>query len=347
MQPQIRSAALAGYREICASLGLDPIAMMQAEGLDPTCLNDPDRRVAVDSLFRLFERTAQVANAPDLGLRLAAARPFSIMGPLSLAARDEPTVRGAFQVMIRYLHVHNEGVHIRLSEAEGMATVDFILTHGKPMAMPVSERNGRRRRRQDPEGLPRRLVDAATRPVRARRAEGHPTPAQVLRCVRSSCSQSGTALHMRSADLDLPNRMSDAGLAPYGRRYLKELVERADVTLADRVRHLILLEISSGRCSVERVAQSLGVTRRTLHRQLADQQTTYSELFTSVREELALRYVVHTHRSLHEIAEVLGYSELSAFSRWYKKQFGVCPSASREHADRILPSSVRRSDRSA
>jgi AraC-like DNA-binding protein len=346
MQPQIRSAALEGYREICAALGLDPIAMMRAEGLDPTCLNDPDRRVAVDSLFRLFERTAQVANAPDLGLRLAAARPFSILGPLSLAARDEPTVRGAFQVMIRYLHVHNEGVHIRLSEAEGMATVDFILTHGKPMAVPVSSETA---------------VAVAAKILKAFLG-GSWTPLRVLfehdapKDIRPhrkffGCpvkfTQSGTALHMRSADLDLANRMSDAGLAPYGRRYLKELVERADVTLADRVRHLIRLEISSGRCSVERVAQSLGVTRRTLHRQLADQQTTYSELFTSVREELALRYVVHTQRSLHEIAEVLGYSELSAFSRWYKKQFGVCPSASREHADRILPPSVSRRDQSA
>jgi AraC-like DNA-binding protein len=116
---------------------------------------------------------------------------------------------------------------------------------------------------------------------------------------------------------------------------LKELVERADATLADRVSDLIRLEISSGRCSVERVAQSLGVTRRTLHRQLADEQTTYSELFTSVREELAQRHVVHGRRSLNEIAEVLGYSELSAFSRWYKKQFGVCPSASREQATRL------------
>jgi AraC-like DNA-binding protein len=346
MQPQIRSAALAGYREICASLGLDPIAMMQAEGLDPTCLNDPDRRVAVDSLFRLFERTAQVANAPDLGLRLAAARPFSIMGPLSLAARDEPTVRGAFQVMIRYLHVHNEGVHIRLSEAEGMATVDFILTHGKPMAMPVSSETAVAVAAK----ILKAFLGGSWTPLRVLFEHDAPKdirPQRKFFACPVKFSQSGTALHMRSADLDLPNRMSDAGLAPYGRRYLKELVERADVTLADRVRHLIRLEISSGRCSVERVAQSLGVTRRTLHRQLADQQTTYSELFTSVREELALRYVVHTHRSLHEIAEVLGYSELSAFSRWYKKQFGVCPSASREHAERILPSSVSRSDRSA
>src|SRR5215831_8970838 len=66
MQPQIRSAALQGYREVCASFGLDPIAMMQATGMDPTCLNDPDRRVPAESLFRLIERSAQVANAPDL-----------------------------------------------------------------------------------------------------------------------------------------------------------------------------------------------------------------------------------------------------------------------------------------
>jgi AraC-like DNA-binding protein len=346
MQPQIRSAALEGYREICASLGVDPIAMMRAEGLDPTCLNDPDRRVAVDSLVRLFERTAQVANAPDLGLRLAAARPFSIMGPLSLAARDEPTVRGAFQVMIRYLHVHNEGVHIRMSEADGMATVDFILTHGKPMAVPVSSETAVAVTAK----ILKAFIGSSWTPIRVLFEHDAPKdirPHRQFFGCPVKFSQFGTALHIRSADLDLPNRMSDAGLAPYGRRYLRELVESADVTLADRVGHLIRLEISSGRCSVQRVAQSLGVTRRTLHRQLAEEQTTYSELFTSVRKELALRYVVHTNRSLHEIAEVLGYSELSAFSRWYKKQFGVCPSASREHAESSPAPSVRRASKSA
>jgi AraC-like DNA-binding protein len=333
MQPQIRSAALQGYREICASLGLDPIAMMQSEGLDPTCLNDPDRRVSAESLFRLFERSAQVANAPDLGLRLAGARQFSLLGPLSLAARDEPTVRSAFQVVIRYLHLHNEGVHIRLSEQDGLATIDLLSNVGKSTAVRVSMETA--------VGMAAKILKAflgeSWCPVRVLFEHDAPTdtrPHRLFFGCPVKFRQDGSAVHMRSADLDLPNRLSDAGLAPYARRYLKDLVERADVTLADRVQHLIRLEISSGRCSVQRIAQSLGMNRRTLHRQLAELQTTYTELFTSVREELALRHVTHGDRSLHQVAEVLGYSELSAFSRWYKRQFGICPSAAREQAAR-------------
>jgi len=43
---------------------------------------------------------------------------------------------------------------------------------------------------------------------------------------------------------------------------------------------------------------------------------------TTVRRELAAHYLeVGTH-PLSQVAELLGFSALSAFSRWYKQQFG-------------------------
>jgi AraC-like DNA-binding protein len=88
------------------------------------------------------------------------------------------------------------------------------------------------------------------------------------------------------------------------------------------VRHVVFVLLPSARCSIETVAQHLGVDRRTVHRRLAREDTTFTEVVNAIRRELAAHYVEDGRRPLSQVAELLGFSALSAFSRWYKQQFG-------------------------
>lgn len=92
-----------------------------------------------------------------------------------------------------------------------------------------------------------------------------------------------------------------------------------------RVRELIEVLLPTGHCSIVQVARSLGVDRRTVQRRLAGSGQTFSSLLNAVRAELAERLVPNPRRSLTEIAEALGFSEPSAFSRWFRGQFGCSP----------------------
>jgi AraC-like DNA-binding protein len=69
------------------------------------------------------------------------------------------------------------------------------------------------------------------------------------------------------------------------------------------------------------VAQHLGVDRRTVHRHLARNQETFSSMLDDVRAELAEAYLEGNKRRLTDVADLLGFSELSAFSRWHKRRF--------------------------
>jgi len=80
-----------------------------------------------------------------------------------------------------------------------------------------------------------------------------------------------------------------------------------------------------GRATVEQVAQSLGMTVRALQRQLEDESETFSGLINSVRRELAIRYIEDKQHSLGHVAELLGYSTQTSFTRWFKAEFGVAP----------------------
>ena len=94
------------------------------------------------------------------------------------------------------------------------------------------------------------------------------------------------------------------------------------MTLADKVRWLVRDMLPLGRCSVEKVAQHLGVDRRTVHRHLARSGETFSSLVDDVRGELAEGYLEGNKRRLTDVADLLGFSALSAFSRWHKRHFG-------------------------
>jgi AraC-like DNA-binding protein len=101
---------------------------------------------------------------------------------------------------------------------------------------------------------------------------------------------------------------------------------------------MIWMLLPTGRCSVEQVATHLGRDRRTLHRQLTREGETFSSLLDKVRGELATRYLANPHHPLSEIAGVLGFSELSAFSRWFSRLFECSPSSWRTQPSPIAAS---------
>jgi AraC-like DNA-binding protein len=86
------------------------------------------------------------------------------------------------------------------------------------------------------------------------------------------------------------------------------LVSRPDMMLADKVRWLVREMRPLGRCSVEKVAQHLGVDRRTVHRHLAHSGETFSSLVDEVRAELTEGYLEGNKGRPADVADLLGFS---------------------------------------
>jgi AraC-like DNA-binding protein len=62
-----------------------------------------------------------------------------------------------------------------------------------------------------------------------------------------------------------------------------------------------------------------------LHRRLQERGVSFIELVRASRRDLALQHLAAPHIPLTEIAFLLGYSELSAFSRAFHQWAGVAP----------------------
>jgi AraC-like DNA-binding protein len=109
------------------------------------------------------------------------------------------------------------------------------------------------------------------------------------------------------------------------------LARSDEQTLVSDVKKAIYLSLPSGRASIELVAQSLGINVRSLQRQLAESGDFFSVLVDEVRRELALRYMENPNFSLCRVAELLGYSMPSSFTRWFRAEFGLAPAAWRKN----------------
>ncbi|MER6975622.1 AraC family transcriptional regulator [Streptomyces carpinensis] len=324
MKPLVRNAALSSYVEVSKSLGIDPRSLMMRVGLDPVGLTVQDRWISGVAVAQLLELSAAASRHEDFGLLLAERRRFSNLGPISLVIREEPDVRSALELLVRHEYMYNEMLHSRLSEANGLATLKLSLEPGEAMTA-----------RQSIElavgafhHLLRNFLGTRWQPVSVCFTHSPPADTGTHRRVFGPVVEfdrdfNGIVLY--ADDLNTPNPMSDPLLRTYARQYFESIALSRGATELDRVRDLIEVLLPTGRCSIEQVAGSLGVDRRTVHRHLAASGETFSSLLNATRTQIAEQLVANPRRSLTEISGLLGFSAPSAFSRWFGERFGCSP----------------------
>jgi AraC-like DNA-binding protein len=113
-------------------------------------------------------------------------------------------------------------------------------------------------------------------------------------------------------------------------RYLADLNHGDNVSA--RLKRLLQERLPSGDPSQDELAALLHMTTRSLQRRLAELGTTYRELINQTRHELSLEYLAQRQHSISDIAYLLGFAEVSAFTRAFKRWTGQSPTAWREQA---------------
>ena len=329
--PLVRAASLKNYSEIASACGLDPRRMMVDAGLSPSVLDEPDLMVPADRVGRLLEASAARSGVESFGLRMAETRQLSNLGPVGLVIREQATLRDSLSVLIRYHAALNGALAIMIEEAAGVVVIredvlvggDTAVRQSTELAIGVMLRLMRQVLGSD--WHPRRVcfMHAAPRDTR--------THLRVFgRCVEFGHDFNGIVCSRD--ELDTVNPSADPVMARYAERLLDSTLPPPSTSMLGDVRRTVLLLLPSGRCSIEQVANHLGVVCRTVQRRLSEQGLSFSEVVNAQRLELATRFVTQSDRPLTQIAALLGFAASSGFSRWYQGQFGCSPSQSRTDA---------------
>lgn len=321
----MRWAALIGFPELARSLGLDPERLLGSVGLHMGALADQDTWIPAAPVALVLERAAAESGCDDFAVRLNRWRRFSGLGPIGLVLREEPDLRSALGVLIRYQQAYNGVIDLRLVQAGDLATVEVWLDFDRPV--PV---------RQSLDlttgtliSTIRSLVSADWEPRVV--CFSHPVPADLTAFhqvfgAALRFDQEITGVVFPARDLDAPTVTADPGLRPYARQLLQSLpAPRAEAT-ADQVSSLVEFLLPLGRCSMTSVSQGLGVQPRTLHRRLIAEGQSFSRIVATTRARLASRYLANDRYTLTQISPMLGFATPSAFSTWFRQHFGTSAS---------------------
>ncbi|WP_262265719.1 helix-turn-helix domain-containing protein [Microvirga yunnanensis] len=117
--------------------------------------------------------------------------------------------------------------------------------------------------------------------------------------------------------------------------------------LTEDLRRVLRTELLRDTCSATTVARLFSMHRRTLNRHLRTEGHAFRQVANEVRFEIACELLENTDMGLSQIAAVLRYSELSAFTRAFRRWSGQTPTAwraSHPHARKLrrLSNSLRR-----
>jgi AraC-like DNA-binding protein len=321
----VRSASLTKYSAIARDAGIDPVRTLRDAGLDPACLSTPDLRIPESSFARVLDASARPSASCSLGMRIGEAWQLSDFGALSLYLQHQPTLRDVLAQIERYRHLLSDSVALRVDDTQDVAVLHVMLVTGRahPGREIVELTVGA------VFSLVRAILGAQYRPRGVHFTHAAPADLHVhRRCFGQRVEFDGgfDGIVLARADLDRPNPLADARLARYAQDLLELQPRAGRDALADDVRRAIHILLPQGQRAIEHVGQRLGIAPRTLQRQLERNGASFSSLVDEVRASLAVRYLSQPRHSVSEVADRVGFSEISAFSRWFSAAFGVSPS---------------------
>lgn len=260
---------------------------------------------------------------------LAERRRFSTLGPLSLVLREEPNLRRVLELLTRYERSMNGAIRLRLEEHSDVARVRLWFQFGEPAPADQALSLGA----AVLYGIVSQYIGSNWEPLAVSFGQARP---QHLDTYRRVCGpnlqfdQGFTGLVIRVRDLAVSNPQWDPQLGAYTQHFLESIVSPQAETTAEQVTSLMEFLLPLGKCTMDHVARTLEVDRRTLHRRLSAEDETFSDLLHATRAGWAERYLANSRYSMTDIAHQLGFTASSAFSRWFVQQFGMSPSAWRD-----------------
>lgn len=313
--PMARSAVLDGFEVTARSCGLDIDALLRQAHITPANLRDSDLPVPTASIVTLLEDASFAAGNPSFGLLMAQARRFSVLGPVALIMREQPDLRSAVISLTRLGWAQAEALETALEDDGETAVLTVTLAPEMPrpatqtIELAVAAIVRMLRHFLGADWSPQMLTFSHRRPADTRPYARFLGVTPVFRMERN-------AIVMLSADLNLP--IADADPA-FGQQ-LERLVENASrargTARSQQVAEAIRRMLPTGRCSAPAIADLFGIDRRTLHRWLAAEGESFSTVLDQTRAALCAQYRREGSHSLTEIAGLLGFSSLSAYSRW-------------------------------
>jgi len=339
----ILASAACGLPQFIQHQGGDADRILGKCRMDPEQLAYPTLALNLKQYCEVFEEAARQTQNDNFGLHFGQQFLPQFLGLIGYIGICSDTLEGALRNMCANFALHQQASLLWLSCHGDSCRLDYRVQHS---SIPC--------KRQDAEsslGMFANLIRAALGPhwTPERVEFEHPQP----EAWREHCqafdapvlfARGSNALVFRRADLHQPMPGRDPRLLALMLESIHRLgaTQQADGQtgiIAD-VKASIRQHLAEGVPNIETVSDHLRLPIWSIQRRLARHGLTFSCLLDQMRRELAAWYLCQTSVSLSELALILGYSEISAFSRAFRRWFGLSPKQWRQTNQAVTPHSA-------
>jgi len=315
-------ARLAIARLKSAGLPLEPL--LKRLGLTPEQIGEPEERLSVRSQIAVLDEAATALNDDCFGFTMARDFDPREIGLLYYVMASSRILGEALKRLDRYSTVANEALVFEYREGNRLVVnlrysavprhsdrhqIEFCMFAVIRICRLLTGRNL----------VPRHFLIA------------HHRSGDISEMVRfvGTKVEFGADADEFALDLDARELLIVHADSYLNRLLLKDceaaLVGRRGATspLRTKVENAVSSLLPHGRVLVGEVASTLGMSKRTLGRKLADEGLNFTEIFEQLRRDLAVRYLADRKLPVSKIAWLLGFREVSAFThackRWTQK----------------------------
>ncbi len=326
----VANFAARGVLSFAASRGVELSSLIRRSGVDERLLERPGARMPLDSVINLWEHARRSTGDERIALDVAEFLPFGAYKTYDLLLATAPTIGDALRKAARYNGFVNDAFRPSLQVARGHVRLEYSNCFDSKC--------------NPPEYyefifacflLRFRLttgVDVRPSEIHFR----HSAPRDLSahhRLFRAPIrfNQPVTRVLIDPSVLRIPQLFADAATCELLEQHVRATMARPgandELTLA--LRNALSESLSSARMTLAAAARGLGVSRRGLQRKLAARGLSYREIYRAMRSEAALAMLARRESTASQVADALGFSELSSFSRAFKQWTGLSPQAHR------------------
>jgi AraC-like DNA-binding protein len=308
--------------------GVDVDALVEQLGLPETAEHADAAAIDPETFERLFATAARLTRDPAIALHLPDLLEWRTYDLGELAARTSATLRDAFEDVVKYASLFY--VHLvfscevkggELVVAQRLRSAEPGGRYGNEYAVASTLFYARRYSASDL--APRRVFFSHARPddddVASLREHFGTKKIEFDR----ACN--GIAFDAKEAARPSPHHdprlhatavaLADRALGAVPRDFQASVMRALRADLG---------------ADAQDVARALKLSTRTLQRRLDESGTTFSDLATRVRKDVAIEHIANRSLSLGEVAARAGFSDVATFGRAFKRWTGQSPGAYRQ-----------------
>lgn len=303
--------------------GHDGAALFARHGIDASLMNQADARVPVAVTRELLAEAQRLTGESALGLALVRHAEYTTFGGLGLTLAAGGSVRTVLERIARYHALISDSVAMRIDETGGTLRVSIAERsdpppHPQSILFLIATVVGLGRLRIGGDARPQRIV------LKGVDEECLTAARRFFRCDVEAGD--GYRIDMAAQAAGLVLEGSDPEMAS-----MLEQTLRARLAVGAQEPEKLSLQLAlwleeklpDGEPALAVAARTFALSERSLQRRLKEENLTWQQLVDNTRRALAERHLHTPGMSLTQLAFLLGFSDVSSFSRAFRKWFGV------------------------